>query len=29
MYPAGILLLGIAVVLLEAYWNRKDLRQGH
>ena len=29
MYPAGILLLGIAVVLLDAYLNRKDMRQAH
>jgi hypothetical protein len=29
MYPAGILFLGIAVVLLDTYWKWKDMRQGH
>ena len=29
MYPAGILLLGIAVVLLDAYLTRRGMRQGH
>jgi hypothetical protein len=29
MYPAGILLMGIAVVLFDLYWEWKDTRQGN
>jgi hypothetical protein len=29
MYPAGILLMGIAVILLDSYLTWREMRQGH